>query len=193
MGWKGKSSSRRSGREGYAAEPAYTATDEMWISRAPAVRAAATASRVASTFTATYCSHEARRCTRAAECTMARTPRAAACHAAGSVTSPATAAGPAGLGHEREARPPAAVAVEVGDHAPAVRGGGGRLRIEQQAADLAVHVPAEVQPRDRLLAGVAALRIRHAADRVEPYFLRDGLLVHLGAEPGPAGEDAAQL
>src|SRR2546430_1272571 len=150
----------------------------MWISRAPAVRAAATASRVASTFTATYCSHEARRCTRAAECTMARTPRPA---------------GHAGLGHEREARHPADVAVEVGDHAPAVRGGGGRLRIEQQAADLAVHVPAEVQPRDRLLAGVAALRIRHAADRVEPYFLRDGLLVHLGAEPGPAGEDAAQL
>src|SRR2546426_8884614 len=66
----------------------------MWISRAPAVRAASTASRVPSTLTATYCSHEARRCTIAAECTMARTPRAAACHAAGSVTSPVTASAP---------------------------------------------------------------------------------------------------
>src|SRR2546427_357738 len=140
----------------------------MWISRARAARAAAAASRVPSTLTATYCSQDARCCTMAAAWTMARTPRAARCHTAGSVTSPRT--GHAGLGHERQARPPSPVAIDVGDRAPPLSGGGGRLGIEQQAAHLPVHVAAKVQSCDRLLAGVAPLRVGHAADLVEPHF-----------------------
>src|SRR3989441_1083088 len=108
-------------------------------------------------------------------------------------TDPAPRAGDPGLRHERQARHPANVAIDVRDHAPAIGGGGRRLGIEQQAADLAVHVASEMQPRDRLLAGVAALCIRHAPDLVEARFLGDGSVVHLGAEARPAREDAAQL
>src|SRR5437773_934089 len=154
----------------------------MWTNRARAARAAAAASRVPSTLTATYRSQEARRCTMAAACTMARTPCAARCHTADP-----------GLGHERQAGHPPDVAIDVGDRAPALGGGGGRLGIEQQAAHLAVDVAAEVQPRDRLLPGVAAFRVRHAADLVEAHFLGDGLLVHFGTQTRPAREDAAQL
>src|SRR5206468_13002300 len=83
--------------------------------------------------------------------------------------------------------------IDVRHHAPTFGRSGRRFRIEQQPADLPVHVPAEVQPRDGLLASVAALRVGHPSDLVEPHFLRDRLLVYLGAQPWPAREDAGQL
>src|SRR5438034_9280420 len=89
-------------------------------------------------------------------------------------TDPAPRAGDAGFRHERQARHPANVAIDVRDHAPAIGGGGRRLGIEQQAADLAVPVAAEVQPRDRLLAGGAALWIRPAPGPAQAGLPGDG-------------------
>src|SRR5690606_28807783 len=56
-----------------------------------------------------------------------------------------------------------------------------------EAPQLAVGVPAEVQPGDGLLAGVAALGVRDAPDVVEAHFLRQGPVADLGTERRPAG------
>ena len=61
-----------------------------------------------------------------------------------------------------------------------------------QPAELAVGVPAEVEPGHRLLARVAALGVGDAPDLVVPHFLRKGPLVDLGAERGPAPRAAAR-
>ena len=86
----------------------------------------------------------------------------------------------------RRPRPRLAVAELVGQR------GRGRAA-EGEADQLAVGVPAEMHPRHRLLADVAALRVRHRAQLVEAHLLRDGALVDLGAEPREAGEDAPFL
>src|SRR3989442_446528 len=129
----------------------------MWTSRAPAARAAWAASRVASTLTATYCSQLPRRCT----------------------------AGHAALRHPGDTCHATDVAVEVRHGAPAGGGGGGRLGVEQEAPQVPVGVPAEVQARHGFLAGVAALGVGDAAQLVVADFLGDRLLVDLGSQTRP--------
>src|SRR6266699_3379551 len=77
--------------------------------------------------------------------------------------------------------------------APTRRRRRGRIGLEQQSAELAVGMPPDMQAAHRLLAGIAALGIRHATDFIEAHFLRDRFLVDLRAEPRPPREDARQL
>ena len=67
----------------------------------------------------------------------------------------------------------------------------GRLRLAASAesAQLPIGVAAEVEAGDGLLSGIAALGVRDPADLVVAHFLRQGPLVDLGAQCGPAGED----
>ena len=68
---------------------------------------------------------------------------------------------------------------------------GGRAA-QPQPAQVAVRLAAEVQPRDGLLADVAALLERHRA-RVQAGLLRDHGVVEVDAVARPAGLDAAHL
>ena len=58
-----------------------------------------------------------------------------------------------------------------------------------KAAEVAIGVAAKMEPRDRFLAGVAALLIRNTAVLVEADFLHQGLFVNLGAAARPSGEN----
>src|SRR5215207_64275 len=67
-----------------------------------------------------------------------------------------------------------------------------RRPTQLEPAQVAVRLAAEVQPRDRLLADVAALLERHRA-RVQAGFLRDHRVVEIDPVARPAGLDAADL
>src|SRR5215207_492305 len=67
-----------------------------------------------------------------------------------------------------------------------------RRPTQLEPAQVAVRLAAEVQPRDRLLADVAALLERHRA-RVQAGFLRDHRVVEVDPVARPPGLDAADL
>ena len=98
----------------------------------------------------------------------------------------ASAIGPSrGDVHDRPERPDLALAEPQ-------RGTRRRGRGQPQPAQVAVRLAAEVQPRDRLLADVAALLERHRAV-VETGLLRDHGVVEVGAVARPAALDPADL
>ena len=77
------------------------------------------------------------------------------------------------------------------DHRRALRR---RLRLPRhEAAQMPVHVAAEVHARHDLLPDVAPLRVRDRVQRVEVRFLRDRRLVHVDPPLGTAGLDARDL
>ena len=84
----------------------------------------------------------------------------------------------------RAGRPPCSPSV-----ISAPRSAGSR---QPQAAQVAVRLAPVVEPRDRLLADVAALREAHGA-LVDARLLRHRVRVHVEAEPRPAGLDPDAL
>src|SRR2546422_11239774 len=66
-------------------------------------------------------------------------------------TDPTPRAGDPGFRHERQARHPANVAIDVRDHAPAIGGGGRRLRVEQKAAGLGGYMASGKKMEERMV------------------------------------------
>ena len=98
---------------------------------------------------------------------------------------------------ERETRPASATALVIAAHDLAVERqlgvvGAGVVAVEREDAQAAVRVAAVVQPCDRLLAGVAALR---EADRalLETRLGREDPVVELAPPGGRAGQDPQPL
>ena len=63
------------------------------------------------------------------------------------------------------------------------------MPFQEQAAQVAIGMAAEMEARHGFLAGVAALLVRHTVVLVEAHFLHQRLLVDLRPAAGPAGED----